>query len=54
MIHLTDCFHYWIPKELELGFRSWIQDICGKYKGIVNIDGKEICGAKEAKKERKF
>ena len=25
------------PKELELGFRSWIQDICGKYKGIVNI-----------------
>lgn len=42
------------PKELELGFRSWIQDICGKYKGIVNIDGKEICGAKEEKRNGSF
>ena len=42
------------PKELELGFRYWIQDICGKYKGIVNIDGKEICGAKEEKRNGSF
>ena len=51
MIHLTDCFDL---KELELGFRSWIQDICDKYKGIVNIDGKEICGAKEEKGNGSF
>lgn len=37
------------PDELERGFRSWIDEICGKYKGIVAIDGKEICGARETK-----
>jgi hypothetical protein len=37
------------PKELERVFRLWIQEICGKYKGIVSIDGKEICGARTPK-----
>lgn len=34
------------PSEFELGFRRWVQDLLGKYKGIIAIDGKEICGAK--------
>lgn len=42
------------PKELERGFRIWIDEICGKYKGIVSIDGKEICGAKTQKKDGSF
>lgn len=42
------------PKELECGFRQWIQEICGKYKGIVPIDGKEICGARTQKKDGSF
>lgn len=42
------------PKELEKGFRSWIHDICGQYRGIVAIDGKEICGAKSEKKDGSF
>lgn len=33
-------------EELEKSFRLWIREICGKYKGLVAIDGKEICGAK--------
>ncbi len=42
------------PKELECGFRMWIDEICGKYRGIVSIDGKEICGAKTQKKDGSF
>ena len=42
------------PKELERGFRIWIDEICGKYRGIVSIDGKEICGAKTQKKDGSF
>ncbi len=42
------------PKELEYGFRQWIQEICGKYRGIVPIDGKEICGARTQKKDGSF
>jgi len=42
------------PKELECGFRQWIQEICGKYRGIVPIDGKEICGARTQKKDGSF
>lgn len=42
------------PKALEQGFREWIREICGKYKGIVCIDGKEICGARESGKEGSF
>ena len=37
------------PSELEKGFRTWIREICGKYRGLVSIDGKEICGAREEK-----
>ena len=33
------------PNELEKGFRTWIRVICGNYRGLVSIDGKEICGA---------
>ena len=42
------------PKELEAGFREWIRAICGKYNGIVCIDGKEICGARTARKNGGF
>lgn len=37
------------PLVLEASFRRWISEICGKYKGVVAIDGKEICGAREKK-----
>lgn len=42
------------PKELERVFRLWISEICGKYKGIVSIDGKEICGARVEKADGSF
>ena len=42
------------PKELERVFRLWIHEICGKYSGIVPIDGKEICGAKIENKDGSF
>lgn len=42
------------PDELENGFRTWIRDICGKYRGLVAIDGKEICGAREEKCDGSF
>ena len=42
------------PKELERVFRLWINEICGKYRGIVPIDGKEICGARVNKKDGSF
>lgn len=42
------------PAELEKGFRSWISEICGKYSGLVSIDGKKICGAKEEKRDGSF
>ena len=42
------------PKELERVFRLWIGEICGKYRGIVAIDGKEICGARVKKKDGSF
>lgn len=32
----------------------WINEICGKYRGIVPIDGKEICGARIEKKDGSF
>ena len=34
---------------LERAFRVWIAEICGKYKEVVPIDGKTICGATERK-----
>lgn len=33
------------PDLLERSFRVWINEVCGKYKGIVPIDGKTVCGA---------
>src|SRR5574344_1133670 len=42
-------FSHLDPKQLERVFRLWIRAICGKYKGIVSIDGKEICGARVEK-----
>ena len=42
------------PSELEKGFRTWIREICGKYRGLVSIDGKEICGAREEKSDGSF
>ncbi len=42
------------PCELEKGFRTWIREICGKYRGLVSIDGKEICGAREEKSDGSF
>lgn len=42
------------PNELEVGFREWIREICGNYKGIVCIDGKEIRGARAEGKGGSF
>jgi hypothetical protein len=42
------------PKALEQGFRQWIHEICGKYRGIVSIDGKEIRGARSERKDGSF
>lgn len=42
------------PKQLEEGFRIWIREICGKYRGIVCMDGKEICGARREHKDGSF
>lgn len=42
------------PSVLEASFRRWISGICGKYRGVVAIDGKEICGAREKKADGSF
>lgn len=42
------------PNQLEEGFRAWIREICGKYRGIVCIDGKEMRGAREERKDGSF
>lgn len=42
------------PAELEKGFRCWIHSICGSYRGIVAIDGKELCGARVEHKDGSF
>lgn len=34
------------PEKFEQGFREWVHNLCGKYEGVIAIDGKEICGAK--------
>ena len=39
------------PEKFEQGFRAWVQNLCGKYKGVIAIDGKEICGAKIENKD---
>ncbi len=42
------------PEVLEESFRSWINEVCGKYKGIVPIDGKTIRGASEKTPDGSF
>lgn len=42
------------PKQLEESFRIWIREVCGKYRGIVCMDGKEICGARQEHKDGSF
>lgn len=42
------------PELLERSFRVWINEICGKYKGVVPIDGKTICGASEKQSNGSF
>lgn len=42
------------PELLERAFRVWITEICGKYKGVVPIDGKTICGSSEKKPDGSF
>lgn len=42
------------PNQLEESFRIWIREICGKYRGLVCIDGKEVCGAREEHKDGSF
>lgn len=42
------------PVNLESCFRVWVREICGKYKGIVAIDGKTICGASRERKDGSF
>lgn len=42
------------PVQLERCFRVWIQEVCGKYTGVVAIDGKEICGARQKNKDGSF
>lgn len=38
------------PEELETSFLSWVKSVTQKTKGeIVSIDGKTICGSKDAK-----
>jgi len=38
------------PQELENGFIAWVKSIAVKTKGeIVSIDGKSVCGSKDAK-----
>ena len=42
------------PQQLEESFRIWIREICGRYRGIVCIDGKEIRGAREERANGSF
>lgn len=38
------------PEELEIGFMSWVRSVTRHTKGeIVSIDGKTICGSRDAK-----
>lgn len=39
------------PGYFELLFRNWVSDLCGKYTGIVAIDGKMIRGASKCSKD---
>ena len=43
------CFPSSTPKNWSASSDSGFREICGKYKGIVSIDGKEICGARTPK-----
>ena len=42
------------PSALEDAFRNWIADICGRYTGVVAIDGKELRGAASERRDGSF
>jgi hypothetical protein len=38
------------PEEFEVGFMSWVRGVVRKTKGeIISIDGKTVCGGRDAK-----
>lgn len=39
------------PTHFELVFRNWVLELCGKYEGVVAIDGKTVRGASKCDKE---
>lgn len=39
------------PGYFELVFRNWVSELCGKYEGVVAIDGKLIRGASKCCKD---
>ena len=38
------------PDYFELMFRNWVYELCGKYEGVVAIDGKTLRGASQCDK----
>nr|WP_257469766.1 ISAs1 family transposase [Bacteroides caecimuris] len=38
------------PGYFELVFRDWVSELCGKYEGVVAIDGKMLRGASKCSK----
>lgn len=42
------------PEGLEKAFRLWIAEICGRYAGVVAIDGKELRGAARERADGSF
>lgn len=39
------------PGYFELVFRNWVSELCGKYEGVVAIDGKMLRGASKCSKD---
>ena len=58
--HSFECIFYIAMAAVIGGAESWyevadwIREICGKYRGLVSIDGKEIRGAREEKSGGSF
>lgn len=42
------------PGYFELIFRDWVSELCGKYEGVVAIDGKMLRGASKCSKDNPF
>lgn len=42
------------PAEFEKGFRAWVYHTYGDYKGVIAIDGKELCGARTEDEDGKM